>query len=340
MLCALRRRFPTAFIAWVTQPAVAELLRNHPALDRLFVVRRRWLQSPRAMRQLRGQLRSLQWDITIDPQSLTKSATAAWLSAAPWRVGFAPPQGRELSLLINNVRVEPTANHVIDRYLELLEPLGIQWPSVEFGIPQDGATRGFVDTWLAHAELTGGFAVLNPGAHWHSKRWPVERYARVAEYLQWQHGLRSVVTWGSEQERIWADRIVQQSGGSAVRSFGTTLSELAELARAARLFVGSDTGPLHLAAAVGTPCVGLYGPSQPRVCGPYGVGHLALQDYYQSGSVRQRRRADNDALRAIGVATVCSACDQILARPQTRAHAVDAFAPGRYAPDHHCCQTS
>jgi ADP-heptose:LPS heptosyltransferase len=105
---------------------------------------------------------------------------------------------------------------------------------------------------------------------------------------------------------------VAAAEGNAVLAPDTKLVELAALARRAALFIGPDTGPLHLAAAVGTPCVGLYGPTRIERCGPYGKNHIALQAYYQGGTRRQRRRADNLAMQAIDVAHVCRACDDVL----------------------------
>jgi len=309
--CALRRRFPGAYLAWLTQPATAGLLEGHDCLDEVLTVERGWLRSPTAVWALRRRLRGLELDLTVDPQSLTKSAAAAWLSGARHRLGFQGPQGRELSLWLNNRRVACRGTHVVDRYLELLGPLGIHGPPVEFRVPRDGTTAA-VTQHLSDVHSPRGFAVLHPGAHWPSKCWPVERYGQLAQYLAARHALGVVITWGSDLEGKWAGEVQRLAAGHARVAPRLTLRDLAALLQAARLFVGSDTGPLHLAAAVGTRCVGLYGPSRPEVCGPYGPGHVALQTYYQAGSVRQRRRASNHALRAITLERVARACDRAL----------------------------
>src|SRR5207342_2418516 len=130
--------------------------------------------------------------------------------------------------------------------------------------------------WLHDSGLERGFTVLNPGAGWDSKRWPLDRYAQVARYLTQRYELPSVVAWAGSREHEWAKQIVSGSGGQTMLAPAISLTELAALLRKTRLFIGSDTGPLHLAAAVGTPCVGLFGPTRPEVCGPYGSGHVSL----------------------------------------------------------------
>jgi ADP-heptose:LPS heptosyltransferase len=136
----------------------------------------------------------------------------------------------------------------------------------------------------------------------------------VAAYLNARHSLPSVVVWAGEQEKSWAEEVVAGAGGCARLAPATTLKELAALARRARLFIGSDTGPLHLAAAVGTPCIGLYGPMPAERNGPYGAQHIALQAMGFEGTRHQRRKASRELMDSIPISLVCEACDQILAR--------------------------
>lgn len=312
--CALRRRYPQAFIAWVVEPLSAMLLRTHDCLDEVIVVPRGWWKSPAELLKLRRKLAELHIDTTLDIQSLTKSALVARMSGAQRRIGFTSPWGRELSLLLNNERVRVSADHVVDGYLEILKPLGIESPEVEFRIPEDEAAGAAMSGFLTR-ELRGQpFAVINPAASWASKMWPMDRYGEVARHLGQRHGMPSVVLWYGATERAWAEEIVAGSQGQARLAPPTKLNEVAALARRACLFLSSDTGPLHLAAGVGTTCIGLYGTSRIGRCGPYGPQHIALQAYYQDGTSRQRRSAVNLALQAITVKEVCNACDEILAR--------------------------
>ena len=314
MLCALRRQFPESLLAWAAQPGPAKLLQGHECLDELIVVNRGWLKSPRMIWQLRRRLRALQFDIAIDPQGLTKSAVLAWLSGAPRRIGFAAPRGRELSVWLNNVLQRPTRSHLVDCQLDLLQTLGLAPGDVRFAVPSEPAACAAIASFLASVRLDGSFAVISPGASWDSKLWPADRFVQVAVQLGQRCGLPVVAVWAGDRERGWAAQIVAGAQGQAILAPPTTLPELAALLRKARLFVGSDSGPMHLAAAVGTPCVGLFGPTRPEDCGPYGPEHRIVQAYYQAGTSRQRRQGPNDALQAISVAMVSAACEQVLRR--------------------------
>lgn len=332
VLCALRDRFPNAMLAWVIEEKAATLLRGHKALDELIAVPRGFLKSPRAVWSLRRRLSALNFDVALDTQSLTKSALVARLSAARRRIGFSGRWGRELSPWLNSELVRPRSLHVIDRYLELLEPLGITAPAVRFDVPLDDSERAAAARWVAEAGLTGGYALLNPGAGWPSKLWPADRYAAVARHLGQRWSLPSVALHAGDQERAWAEQIVGRSSGWAKLAPPTSLRELAALAAptapavgdkrggGARLFVGSDTGPLHLAVAMGTPCVGLYGPWPASETGPYGLGNVAVQKMVlESSNSRDRRHAESKYMEAIDVAGVCEACDKLLRRGTFRA---------------------
>jgi heptosyltransferase I len=314
VLNALRVALPEAFLAWVVEGRAAQLLRGHKALDELVEVPRGWLKSPRAVLELRRRLRGLGFDVAIDLQGLSKSAIAARLSAAPRRIGFDGVDGREISRWLNNERVAATRTHVVDRNLELLGRLGISHPAVCFDLVDATPTSAAVDKMLLALLPGENFAVINPGAGWPSKLWPAERYGAVARHLGQARGLRSMVVWAGDQERAWAEEIVAGSRGCAALAPSTSLAELAALVRRAVLFVGSDTGPLHLAAAVGTPCVAMFGPSPGERNGPYGTAHVTLQKVRLTGSSKERRTANGDAMAAISIDDVCAACEEILDR--------------------------
>ena len=215
ILCALRRSLPHAVITWVAEGHAGDLIEGHPALDRLVRLPRKWLKSPRTVWGLRRQLRELGCDVAIDIQGLTKSAVAAWLSGAAHRIGFGGVDGRELSPLLNNRLVTPTATHVIDRNLQLLEPLGIVNPAVSFDLPAKPVDTARMAAYLASAGLTSGLAVINPGAGWPSKQWPAARFGAVAQHLAAAHRLPSVVVWAGAAEKQLAQEVVATSAGHA-----------------------------------------------------------------------------------------------------------------------------
>jgi lipopolysaccharide heptosyltransferase I len=319
VLCALRAALPEAFLGWVVEGPAADLLAGHPALDELIRVPRGWLKSPRTVWQLRQRLRRCRFDTAIDLQCLTKSAIAAWLSGAPRRIGKAGDDGRELSRWFHNELVDAGGEHVIEHYLEMLQALGVTAPDVRFDLPDPPVEAQAVKGFLLESGLAARrFAILNPGAGWPSKIWPAERYGQLAYRLFKSHGIPSVAVWGSREELQLAESIVTASNGHARLAPPTSMTQLAALARRAALFVGSDTGPMHLAVAVGTPTISLHGPSRAEWCGAYGPKNIRLQARYEAGSSQERRTADDSAMRAITVDIVVAACDRLLSQHASR----------------------
>ncbi len=181
--CALREALPGAFLAWIVEGRPGDVLQRHRALDEVIVMERHFWKSLATIRAMRRRLRELRFDATIDIQGLSKSSITAWLSGAPWRVGYDGRDGREVSRWCNNVRVLPKTTHIVDRNLELLQPFGIEHPRVRFDLqdtPRDAATAARV---LEERQLLDRFALVNPGAGWRSKRWPPDRYAAVTRHL-------------------------------------------------------------------------------------------------------------------------------------------------------------
>lgn len=315
LAAALRERFPRAKITWVVEPMAASLVRIFAAVDEVLVVPKRFAHSLTKLWQLRRELRRGRFDLSLDPQGLSKSGLVVWLSGAPLRIGLARPAGREVNPWFQTHLVTSRAVHMVDRYLELLQPLGVEpnRPRFDLRIPAE-ATQA-AERLAALPQFAGRFAVLNPGAGWPSKLWPLDRFAAVARHLA-DRGLGSVVVWGSDRERAWAESIVSAAKSPNVLvAPPTSLPELTAVLKAARLFIGSDTGPLHLAAAVGTPSIGLFGSSLGSAAGPYGFGQITLQSAFDNSPTRKRRGADNWAMRRIGVEMVTRACDEQLQRP-------------------------
>lgn len=307
----IKQRWPNAYVAWAVEKGPAPLVQSCLAVNETVVVPKGFLKSPRQIAQLRRRLRALKIDIALDPQSLAKSAVLAWLSGAKRRIGFAKPIGRELAPWLNSHLVKPQETHVVRRYLEVLRPLGVRASvgDIVCDLPRDDAGESTIRRYLAAVLPNQEFAVISPGAGWDSKVWPAERYADVASQLP----LPSVVVWAGEKEWAWAQQIVANSQGKACLAPETSLLELTALCRQARLFIGSDTGPLHIAAAVGTPCMAMYGPTRPEVCGPYGSGHIVLQTSHEDlGSSRKAAGNISEAMLQISVEQAVTACRRML----------------------------
>jgi len=255
---------------WIVQPAARPLLEAHPGLGRVFPVPRSALSVLRSARGLLRDVREQRHDVAFDLQGLWKSAAWARLSGAGRVVGYGRPWRREpLSALLVREPWDqpPQVQHVIDKNLALLRAVGIDAIGLrEFPLPDWGEAAGAARSAVRDLGLAD-FAILNPGGGWPGKLWSPEGYGAVARGLR-ERRLRSLVTWGPGEERL-ADRVVAASGGAAVKCIPTTLVEYVELARRARLVVAADTGPLHIACAVGTPVVGIYGPTDPARNGPF-----------------------------------------------------------------------
>jgi len=316
LACALRGHFPEAYIAWAVEGRWGTLLEGHPAINEPIRLRRGWLKSPRGVWRLRQHLRLREFDVALEAQGLTKAAILARLSGARRRIGFGNPWGRELSRWLNTEIVHTGNVHVVERNLRLLEPLGIESPRVRFDLPEQPSDRRTAEAILQAVGIGEAFVVINPGAGWASKLWPTDRYAAVAEYLGRQWNLPTFVVWAGEGERNLAEQIAAAAPQFVFVAPETTLTQLAALVRRARLCIGSDTGPLHLAAAVGTPCVGLYGPWPAARHGPYGPQHIAVQKMFFEGPTHRRRRAPKTYMEAIQIEDVCRACEAILSRQQ------------------------
>lgn len=300
---ALRRAHPDAFIGWAIQEPAATLLRGCPGVNRFHVYPRRArgiAARLEAFGRLRRELRSCRYDAAIDVQGLTKSGLVAWLSGARLRVGFrgGPAMGsRELNPLFLNRRyaVDPAVTHVVDRNLALVRASGLagppdpqhpppqdtqdaQDPIVEWPLPAY-ARRKALDFLDRRRLSAGGYAVVSPGTIWRTKHWPAGHFAVAARRLAQARSLPIVVAWADEGERRLAETIVADAGKGlpVLLAPPTDLRDLATLIRHAALFLGCDSGPAHLAAALGVPCVSVFGPTDPARNGPCGPRSASVQ---------------------------------------------------------------
>jgi lipopolysaccharide heptosyltransferase I len=306
---ALRRRYPHAHIDWVTDPRYLELLDLVECLDaRIPFDPRHLMQGRAAAWQTLSQLRHARYDAVIDLQGLLKSAVLARLVHAHKTIGFPRAHLREpLARLFYGKAPDPgRATHVIDKNLALLSPLDVtdRTPKFPVSIPRTATVQGVVE------RLGGLFAILNPGAAWPNKRWPPERFGAIAMHIHREFGMRSLVLWGPD-ERSLGDAVAAASQGTAEAAPHTTIPDIVGLARAAKLFVSGDTGPLHIAGAVGTPVVALFGPTSPERNGPWSPQDITLSRLSQCVCHYERRcRRSNPCINDITVDDVMAAVRQ------------------------------
>jgi lipopolysaccharide heptosyltransferase I len=272
-LVAIRKALPESEISWVAEHRAAEILRDNPILDRLIEVDtkalRRGLVSGETLRAPRQQLRQLRasaFDLALDFQGLIKSASIARLSGARRVFGFSKDSLREPAsrLLLSQSIPTSKSSHVIRKNLSLArEALGIAVPddANEFEFPI--ATSSAHQAEARHAALLAdsNFAILNPGGGWPTKLWSVERFGRLADELWSHYGLSSLITYGPGEAQL-ADTVIQAAHSGKANAVSLSLKGFYELAKRARVYVGGDTGPTHLAIAAGAPVVGLFGPTE------------------------------------------------------------------------------
>ncbi len=312
-------------VGWVVEPPSRVLLEGNPILDQVVAAPGskafEWTEARSAVRALRRR----RYDVALEFQGLWKSAGWARLAGAGRVIGYARPWRREpASALLLGERADLPAgiDHVIDKNLALLRPLGIEAVGLrEFPLPPSPEAAARAERSVS--ETGGGdVALLNPAGGWASKLWPAELFGEVAKGLR-DLGLRSIVTWGPGEQSL-ADRVVAASDGAAERSFPTTLLDYVELARRARLVVAADTGPLHLACAVGTPVVALFGPTDPERNGPFAAADVVVRRTPPCAPCYSRTCARHAGVMAeIPSAEVLAAAERRLAiAPERQPHAV------------------
>jgi heptosyltransferase-1 len=198
--------------------------------------------------------------------------------------------------------------HVIEQNLSIVEALtGQKMAAPAIEVPKDCAAEEIVEGKLQRAGM-GEFAILNPGAGWGAKQWPAERYGQVARAVA-KFGIQSVVNYGPGEEDLLRD--VEQASGGTARGLQSSISELIALTRRAKLFVGGDTGPLHLAAALRIPVVGIFGPTDPARNGPYGTRSVVLRNPASTTTHSRNPRTD-EAMLAITVEAAIDAARTLL----------------------------
>ena len=271
VLAALRQAWPSAEIDWLADERYAGVLDLVEGLTHRVVVRPGYLRALSFMR-------SRDYDAAIDLQGLIKSATATWLSGARRVVGFETRVLREAGAAWFYSEAVPVADgsHIIQKNLSVLPALGLERPSrprFPFVTPPSAAAdRVSAD---AASRGPGRFVLINAGAAWPNKRWPADRFGALAQRIREEHGLPSYVLWGNGEAEL-ADAVVAASNDAAVRAPETALGDLLALSSRAALMVSGDTGPIHFAAAMQTPVVGLYGPTWPERNGPWDPADIVV----------------------------------------------------------------
>ena len=281
---AVRAAFPDSRIDWLVDPRYVSLVQMVTAVSHVVPL------DPRAgVIRLLATLRELRrrdYSVAIDLQGLLKSAVLARLSGAGRVLGFPPAHLRErMARFFYSDAPEIVGRHVVHKNLSLVSALGIEPgpPAFPLDVPRTPAVATVEDRF-------GGapFALINPGAAWPNKRWPPDRFGALAAAIRERFGWPSLVLWGPREEAL-ATAVIAASDGAAVLAPPTTIVDLFGIAKAARLAISGDTGPLHIAAAVGTPVVALFGPTWAERNGPWNAADVVVARTDRCECLYQRR---------------------------------------------------
>jgi heptosyltransferase-1 len=325
-VAALRQAFPEALIGWVVEERWAELLctlptprsgprsPQRPLVDKIHTVnthqwRTAWLSNQTWEQMAAGlsHLRAAHYEVAVDFQGAVRSALLARWSGAPVVFGMVQPRENVASMFYSR-QVMPRGAHIVEQNLSLAEAAAgrpLDLPAGEF--PHDPAAERECERRLRDHEIHR-FALLNPGAGWGAKQWPAERYGYVAHQLA-EDGLKSLVNFGPAELDL--ARAVETASGGTAQGITGSLTQLIALTRRASLFIGGDTGPMHLAAALGVPVVGIFGPTNPARNGPFGTRSIVLRNPLSATSHSHRAQPDEGLLQ-ISAEDVVTAARQLL----------------------------
>jgi len=330
---AWARACPGTSFSWLVEPAAASLLRGHPVLDRVLLFERglfadgrptptRWGAGAISLAGLLGELRRADFELVVDFHGILKSALFARAANAPFRVGFAPGVAKEGSHLFYTHHFTPSRADLnrVDRALELVAALGVPLPAeIVYDLPltpvhrhrEPGLTAG-----LAELPGSGPRIAIHPGSSPETayKRWHRNGYIGLVRALVEKLGARVLLTWGPG-ERETVELIAGRAGVPlAVAGKTSSLLDLAAIFSASDLYIGGDTGPMHLAAAVGTPVVAIFGPTDVRVNAPRGVPFRLVRRPRACSPCRKRSCSSRLCLEAIGWRPVFTAATELLAK--------------------------
>jgi lipopolysaccharide heptosyltransferase I len=279
VLRLLKRQWPASEVFWWLDASLAALLEGDPDLAGIYVFQRRRWRAPRYWGEFFHQIAAMrrqQFDWVIDLQSLARSALVAWLANGRQTIGL--DDAREGARGFYDIVVpRPSPHtHAVDWYLEVLKPLGVSRDAEFVWLPDRPAVAAALrQRWGVEAHP---WIALGPGARWANKRWPAEGFARLLALLHRQHPTWRFVILGSQEDRPLGEVIAAAGPEACLDLTGrTTLPEMVEWLRRCTLLVTNDTGPMHVAAALGRPILALFGPTDPRRTGPYGQSQRVVQ---------------------------------------------------------------
>lgn len=298
----LKAFWPNRPLVWLVESKWAGLLKLNPHIDHLVIFNR--CVKPSALKTLTRDLRAYRFHTSLDLQRIFKSGVLACLAHAPLRLGFNRKNAKEFNWLFNNQHIPyyPDTLPKLEHYLKFLDYLNVPYPATpDFGLDQTLMAQMLPP---AVSSLTAPYAVLAVGSSWPSKNWHAPGYVELAQHLFHTYGLNSVLSGDKSQTGI-ASAIMQNNPAYITNLTGqTNLPQLAAVLNGAQIAVGPDSGAGHIAAAVGTPYISLFGPTSPRRTAPYGYENLVVQLKLNCAPCYKKNCAHNKCMRQIDLAAI------------------------------------
>ncbi|MFV9645509.1 MAG: lipopolysaccharide heptosyltransferase II [Desulfobacterales bacterium] len=330
-LNVIRKKYPDAHITWLVEEAAYSVIKGHKALDRIIVSKRKtWLQGFARRSRLKNireacgfikDLRDTRYDLILDFQALLKSGVLIGLARGGRKIGFDKGmQHQEHSYLFLNERVPPVDMelHALTRGMMLLESIGIQSREVVFNLPVSDPDRNIANNLLMQhgIKTPEPLVAINPMAKWKTKLWDNLKFSNLADRLIEQANADVIFTGGQEDSEA-IEHIISNMKSEATNLSGKTdLKTLAALYEQASIVVSTDTGPMHLAAAIGTPVVALFGPTAPWRTGPFGDSHQIVRAGLECSPCFKRQCKTAECMKQITVDQVFDAAMSAILLPQ------------------------
>lgn len=328
VLAVLKNAFPAVRISWFVFEHNAEIVRDHPLVDSVLAVRRRGM-GPAVLPGLIRSLRAPGFDAVIDLQGLLRSAVLSRLTGCARRIGFA--DGREQSSLFYTEKYDLPRDsmHAVDRYLALCQRLGAPIPDEPaFPIPVRDAHRSHISELLGDFARRGPLVAVNPTAKWQSKRWPAASFAAVADTLVHRCDARIVLVGGVSETSTVSEVATHMVQESLDLSGRISILELAAILERADLFLGNDSGPMHLASATRTPTVAVFGPTDPLRTGPYNPLARVVRVHLDCMPCFRRICERPRCMEDLTPQTVAGVCEEVLSMGRKKPEEQQGFSAG------------
>ena len=351
VLNKLRRRYPAAQLDWLVTPAIAELLRHHPAITNVIEFEREawstpWRLTPfTSYARLAAKLRAAAYDLVVDMHGQFRTAALTLATGAPARIGFDRPRAsvwkasarrfpeqarkhawqgaREGSWVAytHHIPVPTLDRHAVDRYLNVGPILGLDREPADFYFPIPAAATSRVDALLSeHGAGRADLVIMAPGTVWETKHWGSDKFAAVAAHFL-SRGF-AVILIGSQRERVVCEEVAALAPGAVDLAGMTNLSELTALIRRSALSITNDSGPMHLAVALDRPVVSIFGPTDSIWIGPYQRANAVLQSELACSPCYLRRlkhcRHDHACMRGVSPVAVIDRAENMLRLSEAR----------------------